>query len=470
MKPTDEQQSIIDAFNSTKTNLIIQARAGAAKTTTLQMLIEEWEKPSLYLAFNKRVVVEARTKVPNRCKVMTLNGIGHQTLARNGGHKLKLDTSKNYNLLRETEYKGNKFSEILRAVRMSKQHGFVPDLRASLIDEDYFFDHLDMRFDDKERDTVCQVIRASWDLVEHQGIIDFDDQLLVPTLKRMPFLHLPVVFVDEAQDLSEINRRMVKLIVGLGTRLVAVGDDAQAIYGFRGAAPDSMDKLSEEFKMEERMLTMTFRCSKAVTQHANWRTGDMRHRPDAPEGSVSEHDAIIFENIGTDTAILCRNNSPLLSLALRMIKDGLAPKLLGRDVLEETIKSLENITKRNMSSEDALDQIEHWAEEKKRTWKSASLVEDKAECMRIFLRDVRTAGEALARIRALQNSPQGSVTLSTVHKSKGAEYDDVIIIDRSLIHIGEEQQEDNLLYVAQTRARDTLRYTRGKGITKEDYA
>lgn len=458
MKPTEEQQEIISAFNADKRNIIVSARAGAAKTTTLRMLIEEHAGNSLYLAFNKAVVTEARTKVPQRCRVMTLNGIGHQTFARNSGNKPDLQRSKNYDILREKGYKGVKFSEILRAVRLSKQHGFVPELKASLITEQEYFRRLDMKFEDAERALICEVIRGSWDLADEKGIIDFDDQILIPTLKRMPFFHAPVVFVDEAQDLSEINRRMIKLIAGIGTRLVAVGDEAQAIYGFRGAVPDSMNKLQEEFKMDPYKLTMTFRCSKAVTAHANWRTGDMRHAPDALDGSVAKYETIAFEDIGARTAILCRNNAPLLNLALRMMKGGLAPRLLGRDVLDETIKSLESITKKHMPVAEALDSVEHWAEEKKRVWKSALLVEDKAECMRIFLRDAKNAGEAIARIRALQHSPEGTITLSTIHKAKGAEYQDVIIVDRHLLGVGLDDQEDNLLYVAQTRARDTLRY------------
>ena len=65
----------------------------------------------------------------------------------------------------------------------------------------------------------------------------------------------------------------------------------------------------------------------------------------------------------------------------------------------------------------------------------------------------------------MQNAPAGNVTLSTVHKSKGAEYEHVIIIDPHLIRVGsEEKQEDNLLYVAQTRAKETLRYCRSEKV------
>ena len=457
MKPTDEQQRIINAFNSTRDNLLVTARAGAAKTTTLQMLINEWSKPCLYLAFNRSVVLEAKEKVPASCTVMTLNGIGHHTLARGLPGRIQLEKQKLYQLVREEGYKGKKFGEILRALRLSKQHGFVPSHKATLCNADTFFSAIDLRFNEAERELICTVADKSFDLVTSQGIIDFNDQILVPTLLKMPFKQFPIVFVDEAQDLSSINHLMVKQIVGFGTRLIAVGDDAQAIYGFRGADCRSMRRLQQDFKMEEMKLTMNFRCSMSVTLHANWRTQDMRHTPDAIEGAVAHADSFAFEDISPRTAVLCRNNAPLIDLALRMIRAGYTPNLLSRDILTEIVTALTKITKSNMSIEQAMACVEAWAEEKRRAWKSERAVNDRVECMKLFLEGQRTAGEAISRIKAMMNV-RGNTVLSTVHKSKGAEYDHVIIIDRHLIKTGHDVQEDNLLYVAQTRARETLTY------------
>jgi len=456
MKPTIEQASIIEAFNTSNANLLVRARAGAAKTTTLRMLIAEHRNHCLYLAFNRSVVIEARTKVAAYCKVMTLNGIGHQTLARQLGQRPDLDKSKSFKLLREAEYKGKRFGEMLRAVRLAKQYGFVDGIPQSLLTDEEFFERLDVHFNENEQAIIKACTHDGWRLAFEQGIIDFDDQILVPTLKKMSFPQTPVLFIDEAQDLSAINRLMVKRILGFGTRFIAVGDEAQAIYGFRGADHDSMDRLQQDHKMEVYKLTTTFRCSRAVTEHANWRTEDMRYRDSAPEGSVQEMDSIAFSDLPRTAAILCRNNAPLINLALRMMRAGLAPRLLCRDVLDETIKSLEFITRKAMPRAEALEAVDDWMEEKLRTWKNGGVIRDKADCMRIFLYEAENAGAAIARIRALRAAPEGNVTLSTIHKSKGNEYEHVIIIDKHLI--GEGGQEDNLLYVAQTRARETLRY------------
>ena len=457
MKLTDEQHAVLKAFARDRRNMIVRARAGAAKTTTLRLLVDAHANRSIYLAFNKAIVLEARKRMNARCNVMTLNGIGHQTLAKTLPHKIRLDTRKMFKLLQEARYRGKDFAEVLRALRLSKHHGFVPACPQSLINEEEFFSHLDMKFSDETRTTIREVLNNSYFMALQDGVIDFDDQILIPTLKRMTFPTAPVIFIDEAQDLSAINQQMLKLIVGIGSRLVAVGDDAQAIYGFRGADENSMNNLQDRFRMEPHKLTMTFRCSQEVTRHANWRTGDMRHAPGAPMGAVQHHAYTNMRDIPPGTAILCRNNAPLLRLTLRMLHAGMVPNYLGRDVLDELIRTLEKITNKGDTKAQALDSIDLWEEEKKRTWKSGSIVEDKAECMRLFFRDSNNAGEAIARIRALQASNGDDVVLSTIHKSKGAEYDHVIIIDKHLIARG-STQEDNLLYVAQTRARKTLSY------------
>ena len=457
MKLTDEQHAVLDAFARTRKNIIVRARAGAAKTTTLRLLVDAHKSRSIYLAFNKAIVMEARKTMNARCQVMTLNGIGHQTLAKGISHKIRLDTRKMFKILQEARYRGKDFAEVLRALRLSKHHGFVPVNTQSLINEEEFFNRLDMKFSPETRVTIREALNSSYFMALQDGIIDFDDQILIPTLTRMTFPTAPVIFIDEAQDLSAINQQMLKMIVGMGSRLVAVGDDAQAIYGFRGADENSMNNLQDRFRMSPYGLTMTFRCSQEVTRHANWRTGDMRHAPDAPMGAVQHHTYINMKDITPGTAILCRNNAPLLRLTLRMLHAGMVPNYLGRDVLDELIRTLEKITNKGDTKAQALDSIDLWEEEKKRTWKSGNIVEDKAECMRLFFRDSSNAGEAIARIRALQASNGDDVVLSTIHKSKGAEYDHVIIIDRHLIARG-TVQEDNLLYVAQTRARDTLQY------------
>jgi len=100
------------------------------------------------------------------------------------------------------------------------------------------------------------------------SVVDFDDMLYLPLLKNVICDRKNYVFVDEAQDLNAVQRtllrRMLTTVPGAPSRLIAVGDPNQAIYGFRGADSDSMEQLQRDFNATVLPLSVSFRCSKAV--------------------------------------------------------------------------------------------------------------------------------------------------------------------------------------------------------------
>jgi superfamily I DNA/RNA helicase len=81
MKPTQQQQNIISAAKERK-NLSIQARAGAAKTTTCVMVAEEVVKPSLYISFNKDIAEEAKEKFPSHVVCQTIHSIAYKAIIK----------------------------------------------------------------------------------------------------------------------------------------------------------------------------------------------------------------------------------------------------------------------------------------------------------------------------------------------------------------------------------------------------
>jgi hypothetical protein len=76
MKPTQEQQLIIDSARQ-RQNLAITAFAGAAKTTTCSMIAKELTRPSLYIAFNKSIATEASEKFPIHVDCKTLHSLAY---------------------------------------------------------------------------------------------------------------------------------------------------------------------------------------------------------------------------------------------------------------------------------------------------------------------------------------------------------------------------------------------------------
>src|SRR5258708_12546088 len=99
--PTPEQQAIIEAGRSTTDNLLINALAGAAKTSTLVMIAHALPaQPILSLAFNKRIAVEMASRLPGHVLCKTLNAIGHGVWQQATSGRLTLNTKKSYNILK----------------------------------------------------------------------------------------------------------------------------------------------------------------------------------------------------------------------------------------------------------------------------------------------------------------------------------------------------------------------------------
>ena len=112
---------------------------------------------------------------------------------------------------------------------------------------------------------------------EFAPAFDFDDWLLKATeiLEEDPRAleamqrRFKVVMVDEAQDLNPTQHKLFSLIAGKADTFAMIGDDKQAIYGFRGAVPEEFIDLPTEKNFEVESLTMNFRSGKEIVEAAN---------------------------------------------------------------------------------------------------------------------------------------------------------------------------------------------------------
>jgi DNA helicase-2/ATP-dependent DNA helicase PcrA len=466
--PTEEQLALVSAASQTDDNLLVEALAGAAKTSSLILVAEALPSVQiLALAFNKKIAIEMQERLPSNCKAMTLNALGHRTWMEATGRRLAIDAGKCGNILKEhlTALPGSRrdaawdrFGDLLKIIEFGKQCGYIPtnhfEKGKRLMDCEEFFAHLDQKLEDWEVDLIRDVTLESINQAL-QGKCDFNDQIFMPTIFHGAFPRYPLILVDEAQDLSSLNHATLRKLVK--KRIIAVGDSRQAIYGFRGAHEDSMRKLSETFKMRELQLSISFRCPKAVIEAARWRAPHMQWPEWAKEGSVSHLTTWSVADLPEHAAIICRNNAPLLSLAIKLLKNGRTSEVANADVGKQILKILTKLGDKKLPQTAVLDAIERWEEKEKRKVKQRAWgrVEDQSACLRIFADQGATLGDAIAYATHLLNS-QGPLKLMTGHKSKGLEFDHVFFLDEHLI--GTEDQEPNLRYVIQTRAKDTLTY------------
>lgn len=478
--PTPEQAAILDAARNTTSNLLVSALAGAAKTSTLVMIAHELKTiPILAVCFNKKIQLEMEDRLPGNCTAKTLNGLGHKIWSEAIGRRLIVDTKKNFNIVKtlidslDRKQKSDAyedFSFIMKSLELGKVSGWVPngkfDTARRLLDDDEFFAALE----DEPSTLICDMLRAAmFESIKQsfKGTVDFSDQLFMPTVFPCSYpREYRLILVDEAQDLSELNHVMVRKLVR-NDRLIAVGDECQSIYAFRGAHQDSMNMLKATFDMQELTLSVSFRCPESIVREARWRAPHMRWVDwlERDTGTVRTLSYWNVEDLPEQTTILCRNNAPLFALAIHLLKNGRYAEIVGNDVGKNLVKAMRKFGPLTMPQEDVMLAIDKWSETRLKKSRSPKTVEDQAECMRVFTEQGPNLGAALAYAEDLMTA-RGPITLSTIHKSKGLEWSHVIILDRHLIR-KDDQQEDNLLYVAQTRSKDTLWYLSSKAWADE---
>lgn len=351
-----------------------------------------------------------------------------------------------------------------------------------------------------------KILEQSIDLAL-SGTIDYDDQIYMSVLFTGLYPRFHTVLVDEAQDLSPLNHLQLKKVVQ--ERLIVVGDPKQAIYAFRGADSSSMEKIRElRPSWLDFPLTLTFRCPRNIVSRQQEHAPGYRAAESAPEGELlnwsMEKQWTLIQNTpyrGTDgalhiepkwpkdtqwfdignnpnLAILCRNNAPLISLAFKLLRKHISINMLGRD-FGKSLKSL--ILKicgddNELSIEDCIHRITEWREKEIRLARAVDKEEkvdrihDQAESLIAIIDSggIDNLGQCKSALAALFDSPSGQIILSSGHKAKGLEWHTVLHLDpwripskwsRRARDDGDEipwQQEMNLRYVIETRAKHTL--------------
>ncbi|PWU21892.1 MAG: hypothetical protein C5B49_01955 [Bdellovibrio sp.] len=307
------------------------------------------------------------------------------------------------------------------------------------------------------------------------NIIDFDDQLYLPVVYKLKFPKYDWVFIDEAQDISSIQHVMLERSLNKGGRLVAVGDSHQAIYSFRGADSNSLNKIVETFNCIRLPLSISYRCPKSVVAEAKQYVPHIEAAPTATEGSVVDSGVannIKLYNPEESVMVVCRNNAPLLRLAYFLIAAKVPVRVEGREIGEGLANLIKKLRARTIH--DLGPRLEEWhareTAKKLAVDKSADLsaIDDKYECLLCLLESTQaqTVPELINEVKNLFDPKPGKkyVICSTIHRAKGLESEKVFFLDSwrlpSKYAKTEEQlqQEHNLAYVAVTRAKQSLHY------------
>jgi superfamily I DNA/RNA helicase len=493
--PSPAQQRYFDWITNGTGSVVLEAVAGAGKTTTIINGLRHMQGQVIFLAYNSAAAADLYARIPTDRRgafAKTFHSVGVNALRYAYGktHALTVDGGKVQKitkalLLERSELELLDLTGAVAAfVSMAKQRGIgaltrIDDDNAWLAMVDHFA--LDDSLPDGFEGHVLTTIHLAHEVLKRSNAdletIDFDDMVYLPLQRRLRLLQHDWVVIDEAQDTNPTRRALAAALLRPNGRLVAVGDRAQAIYGFTGTDNDSLEQLEEAFACERLPLTVSYRCPKAVVAVARKYANHIEAAETALEGYVGHYG---FENVvgavEVGDAVLCRFNKYLVALAFKLIRSGVPAKIEGRDVGNGLVK-LATRWKRIKTLTALEDKLSDWldAERAKAKLKDdarrAQDAEDRVETLRVLTDRTREQGgdtvEALVAVigdlfedKAGEAAP--CVVLCSGHKSKGREWDRVHLLGLEELQPArtsrdwQAKQEINLMYVMATRAKREL--------------
>lgn len=492
MELSKYQQNICDfattgAFVFDGGHLQVIARAGSGKTFTIKhvskLLPTDWR--ILRVAFNKHIADVLKVGSPQNVEDQTTNAFGWRICRNNiKGLSYKVDPQKTESIFKTLFNMNNRDERSKYYQQKGATIRLVSLLKANMhlspaISLEEIQDLADAYGIDIPRaEEFFTKLSVVWEkCLQYTSIMDFDDQIFMPVFLDLPIPKYDVVIVDEAQDLNPIQQ---ELLIRAGQRLIMVGDDRQAIYGFRGADPKSMSNMKERLNATVLPLSICYRCPKKVVQLAAEIVPDIEAAPDAQDGIVEDIKHEKFESQAKDgDYVLCRTTAPLVSTCLHFIREGRKASVRGRDIGQQLLQLVDRISssayepivvfrdKLNSYRNEQLERL-HRAE------REAEIIalNDRVDTIMVLVERSASVGDIRNQVDEIFKDERTladgtviripGVVFCTVHKAKGLEAETIYILERQLMpHPAAKKewqvaQEMNLKYVAITRSLKNL--------------
>jgi len=488
---SDEQVAIFKWFHSGTGSLVVRARAGTGKTTTIKAAFSlAREERMLYAVFNKKNQVEASSAITDpRVEIKTLHSVGFMFIQQvwpNARPTDEVETDRVEKVVGMQNPKEVK-TQVRKLVAFAKNTLINPTLN-DLVELAEDRDIECPQFEEPENGGWDRVAlsRAALQVLElskvrdAQGRISFNDMVWLPCAMNWTRSWYDLVVVDEAQDMNLPQLTMAKAACKPHGRICVVGDDRQAIYGFRGAVSDSMDMMRKSLNASELGLTITYRCPKRVVELAARIVPDYKAAAAAPEGEViSINTSAVVNQIQVGNAILSRSNAPLMPMCLSLLRKGIPARIEGRDLGKALLDIVEKLNARSVPQ--FLTKVGTWAEKQmnrfmdtKNFEQKSAQIQDQADTLTAIAEGASSVTEIKNRLTSLfqdtDASSKPAVVLSTTHKAKGLEWTKVYLLTSTFnkkrpagapqlspeAEAARAKEEANVYYVALTRAKATL--------------
>lgn len=496
------QEEIFKFIQNGVGNLVVNAAAGASKTTTLVNCIE-YIKPGktvLCVSFNKHIAEELKRKITNPlADARTCSSIGFQILRENGIAKGEncVDDEKYGNYIRNninnlTLYGETKKLGPNRPVYMRNIYQLVDLCRYTLAFTNKEIEKLANKYGIVPVRDEFNVVRnvLIWGKT-NVDIIDQTDMVWLPNVLNLntKYLLKDYVFIDEAQDITIAQQQLILKCFKRNTRFVAVGDRNQQINVWCGSDEAAIENFKAMPNTIELKLPVCYRCGYKIVDYAKSFSDDIVAAPDAEPGSVNY--GVTINDIRAGDMVLCRITYPLIELQQEFFKRNRNSYIQGAaEIKKDYLNLIENTGSKNIDrscmTKDGLfprlyvalfNEIErlmqsfNMDEEEAITRASVLYMYDNIEALKVLSAGLQTVDELKEKIQIVLNEKiDNAILLSTIHKAKGLESDNVFIYCPSMLTKNrfakkdwELKTERNLEYVAYTRAKKSLNFIKENG-------
>lgn len=298
-----------------------------------------------------------------------------------------------------------------------------------------------------------------------------------------------VLVVDEAQDMSSEEFALVRALMSVNEemRVIAVGDDDQNIYEFRGSDSNYMRQLLADDKSTFVEMTENYRSTQHVVAFANAFVKGIHNRmKQTPILSMSKDEGtvvvthhashIMFQRVVSDLlrqrnsgtiSVLTHTNEEAVILVALLRRHGLRSKLIQsmdgfRFWNMAEVRLFLKYIERDTHTPIITDEV--WNEAKRKTFQAyatSSSLPYLKRCIELF--EKINKAKYLTDFKELVfesttedfcDTSDADVVVSTIHKSKGCEFDDVYMLVSQPQHVTDSEMRS--YYVGMTRARKRL--------------
>ena len=336
-----------------------------------------------------------------------------------------------------------------------------------------------------------------FDLLGKVGSLDKSDTILKTTSEKIKNgeveanrITKTVLVIDEAQDMNADEFALITTLMEQNEemRVIAVGDDDQNIYEFRGSSSGYLKQFMAESKAARHELIENYRSKNNLVEFTNGFVNKIRHRLKETPISAKQTDnghiklvhyqngnlisALVQDILSTDlagtTCVLTKTNDEALQITGLLLKSGMQSRLIqsndgfGLQNLAE-VRFLLNVI--NLGDEVKMVSDEVWADAKselRKKFQQSSKLEVCNNLIKQFeesnsQKKYKSDFEVFVRESKLEDFYSGNgetIFVSTIHKAKGKEFENVFILLEDFNAATDEAWRQ--LYVAMTRAKRNL--------------